>query len=58
MKQLLNRDGVPRDPDHRCLVQEEEERMTPMFLPFLRPGLMHASTFCRMLCGARVFFRI
>ena len=46
MKQLLTRGGVPRDPDHRCHVQEEKKKDDSNVAPFLRPGLLHAPTFC------------
>ena len=47
-KNLLIGGGVPKDPDHHH-AQEEEGRMTPMLLPFVRPDLLHTPTFCWML---------
>ena len=49
MKQLLTQGGVPKDPDHRCHVQKEKERVIPTLLPFVRPSLLR-----RCLCGVMV----
>ena len=46
------------DPDHRRHAQEEGGRMTPTLPPFVRPCSLHAPTFCRMLCGLSIFYRI
>ena len=46
MNKKLTRGGIPRNPDCRCHVQEEEEKMIPVLLLFLRLGLLYAPTFC------------
>ena len=43
---LLTRGGVPKDQVRSRYAQEEEGRMTPSFLPFVRPGSLHAPHFC------------
>ena len=47
---LLTRGGVPKVPYRWCHEQLEEGRMTPTLPLILRPGSLHSSTFCRMLC--------
>ena len=34
---------------HHCHEQEEEVKISPTLLPFVRPGLLHLSIFCRKL---------
>ena len=50
--------GVLKDPVCRSHKQKRERRMTPMLPPFLRPGLLHAPTFCWMLCSPSVYYWI
>ena len=45
-KEITAYQRVPKDPDCRCHVKEEKERMTPMMLPFVRTSLLHVLTFC------------
>ena len=57
-KNLLTKGGAPKDLDHRRHAQEEERKMTPTLPPFVRPGSLHISTFCRMLWCPSDFYRI
>ena len=38
---LLNEDGVPKNPDRRLHAQEEDGSMSPTLSPFVRPGRDH-----------------
>ena len=55
IKTKLTRGGIPKEPVHHSHEQEREGRLTPTLLPFVRPSLLHASTFRRMLCGPKRF---